>query len=172
MSRPYSTLRIRGRRIRLCHRSSLETTRRERRVEGHWLFLEGPQPNRTKLQHLGLRVYGSSVWAAKLATSPVGKSASGDRLDGPRELAVLQTPSKNKSKGGTIYCATKRLQPGTKTPARNEESRRRVKSTTRPHGRPGRQRGHYSSARPIIRQNHRDDSPRQDDPSRSETRRS
>src|SRR5712691_933357 len=145
MSRSCPTLRIRGRCIRLCHRSSLKTTRRERRVERHWLLLESPQPNRTKLRHLGSRVYGSSVWAAKLATSPVGKSASGDRLDGPCKLAVLQTPSKNKSKGGTIYCATKRLQPGTKTPTRNEESRRRIKSTTRPRGRPGRQRGHYSS---------------------------
>src|SRR5712691_8812211 len=109
MSRPYPTFRVRGRRIRLCHRSGLKTTRRERRVERHWLLFESPQPNRTKLRHLGSRIYGGRIRIKKLATSPGWEPASRSRLDGPCEFAILQTPPEDKSEGGTIYFAIKRL---------------------------------------------------------------
>src|SRR5258707_11891767 len=99
MSRSCPTFRIRGRCICLCHRSGLKTTRRERRVERHWLLFESPQPNRTKLRHLGSRIYGGLLRGKKQARPPGPGTPPHQRLGLSGDFSTFYRPPENKNEG-------------------------------------------------------------------------
>src|SRR6266403_129155 len=95
-TRPFETVYLRGRCLRIRHRSN--TVPRARRNEAKktgGIPLPNLQPRRTKLRHLRPRVPGHHPRPRKLETSPRRKPPPSDRPHGPQQPPVLATPTTN-----------------------------------------------------------------------------